>query len=106
MSGDRITLDFAALRAHSSTMRGFSAQVQEAVSAVQSIDLGGGAFGIMCSFLVPPASLVSNATAQAISAEKGMLDRTADEVTAWAGDAQQLEQQLSEQIQTITKALD
>jgi hypothetical protein len=102
----RIAIDADALRQHATAMRQVAADVQEAVEAARGIDLAGGAFGIMCSFLVPPAQLASTAAISGIASSKGMLDRTADEVVEVATETEGAEAERVRALQSLQKGLD
>jgi hypothetical protein len=102
----RIAIDAEALRQHATAMRQVAADVQEAVEAARGIDLAGGAFGIMCSFLVPPAQAASTAAISGITSSKGMLDRTADEVVDVADETDAAEADRVRTFQSVQKALD
>ncbi|WP_311479073.1 hypothetical protein [uncultured Gulosibacter sp.] len=60
--------------------------LDEAQSAVSSINLSGGAFGIMCSFLIPPAQVVTSATSFLLGNAHGMLEREAQALRDFADD--------------------
>lgn len=63
------------LRGQAAKAQTGSAAIAEAQSAVGAMNLTGGAFGIMCAFLVPPALAVTMAASSMLSDAKGMLDR-------------------------------
>lgn len=74
------------LRTQATHARTGSAAIGEAQSAIGSMNLTGGAFGIMCSFLVPPAMLVTGAASLMLANAKGMLDREATALDETASD--------------------
>lgn len=92
-----LDIDPDLLRSQAGQSRDGSAAVGEALAAVGSMNLSGGAFGIMCAFLVTPAMLVTSAAAGLMSNAQGMLDReaaaldkTADDFTGTDSDRAQV----------------
>ena len=86
-----IAIDTDTLRQHASGVERLAADAVEALSAVQSINLSGGAFGVLCSFCVPPVGIVSAAVGAAISGvaanlvgfSAGLTDASARGASIW-----------------------
>lgn len=96
-----IAIDTELLRTHASRIRTVQAGVAEAASAARSTDLGGGAFGLLCAFLVPPATLVTGIAESMILAADGMLERTIDELRAVATDVEAREEDIARDLRTL-----
>lgn len=83
---ERIAIDFDLLSAHAGRVDLVAADVRMAQEAANSTDIGGGAFGLMCSFMVPPVQLVATLARGTIAAAAGMIDRSAEEIRGVASD--------------------
>lgn len=103
---DQISIDADALQAHATRMEALAGDVAEAVSAIDSINLSGGAFGVMCSFLVPLVQPVSKSTASLIAEGEKLLGRTGTELRGAVSDWAQVEQDLTSAIQALHKGMD
>ena len=72
-----------------------SAEAAQAIGtargAVASMNLSGGAFGLMCAFLVPVATSVTVAAERGMAAAQAMLTREADALRATARDFERAE---------------
>jgi hypothetical protein len=86
-------------------MQQLASDAAEAASALQSVNLGGGAFGVLCAWIVPPVSLVSSAVAQHISAAEGVLERTGEEMRSAVTDFETYEQAVTQATETIESGL-
>jgi hypothetical protein len=96
-----IAVDAELVVQHASRLGAVREGVAEAASAVGSVDLGGGAFGVLCSFLVPPAQLVAG---MIVSADD-MLDRTVDELRGFASDVEDRETTIVEQVRALQRGI-
>lgn len=86
MSGEqRIAIDVEVLGAHRRRLEQIGADLAVARDATAATDLGGGAFGLMCAFMVPPLQLVQAAAQRALGQVSASVDRAGREVVA-AGD--------------------
>lgn len=103
---DRLTIDTEVLLRHAARVDQVAADVGVAKDAAGSVNLGGGAFGLMCSFLVPPLDAVSNAARSALAAADGMVARSAREVRGMAGDFDSLEDGIGENLRNYRRELD
>ena len=76
-----VKVEPAVLRAHAAKVADISEGVASAKSASAATDLGGGAFGILCSFMVPPLSAVKTVADLAIDAAAGAVEKTVGDRT-------------------------
>ena len=95
MSSDRIEIDADLLRAQARAAEGAADRIGTALQAVGSMNLGGGAFGLMCAFLVPIAATVTTVAASTMGEAAAMLGREAEALRATADDFDGHEQSLS-----------
>lgn len=72
-----IRVDADVMLQHASRMQQLAQDAAEAAAAIQSINLGGGAFGLLCAWMVPPVAMVSGAVAEHISGAEGVLEMRA-----------------------------
>ncbi|PKI89916.1 hypothetical protein CW368_12185 [Actinomycetales bacterium SN12] len=89
---DRIALDFDTARQHAARVGRVRTDVVRAQEAAGSLDLAGGAFGLMCSFLVPPAVAVSAVAVGTISSVSSLLGRAERELRAVVADFETMEE--------------
>ncbi len=81
-----IAVDQDLITSHAARVEVVASDVGVARDAAGSTNMGGGAFGVLCAFLVPPASVAAGMAQQAIGAAEGMLRRSATEVRGVATD--------------------
>jgi hypothetical protein len=105
VSGD-IRVDADVLHQHAAVIDQLAAEAGRAVSAISSVNLSGGAFGVMCAFLVPPVAIVSGAVGAAIANGQDAISRTAGELRLAVGDFAQREQSTVDTIEGVGRALD
>ncbi|MFT8636429.1 MAG: hypothetical protein ABF811_00505 [Pseudoclavibacter sp.] len=105
MAGE-IRADPDILRGHARGVSVLAEDLDDALAAAQSVNLGGGAFGVLCAFLVPPAGLASSMAVASLRSAGSMLRRAAAEVNGWADDADETESQIVSDIRAIAAALD
>ena len=96
-----ISVDAAALRAQATAVEGIAGNVDYARDAVGSMNLGGGAFGLMCSFLVAPAMAVTMIAAETMAETSRMLRREADALRETADDFEQQEETVGGDMRTL-----
>jgi hypothetical protein len=97
-----IAVDTETVRRHAQRVGQVASDVRLAENAAGSMNVGGGAFGVMCAFLVPPAQLVSSIAIGAISAAATMLEQSEEQLRGLADDFDESEQR---QIDTINGLL-
>jgi hypothetical protein len=96
-----IALDFDILSTQASKVDQIGDDIGLAVSAVRSIDLSGGAFGVMCSFLVAPAQLVTAVAGTMIADCEALLGRTGAQLRNAVSDAQEREREIAQALKAI-----
>lgn len=94
-----IAVDTETVRRHAQRVGQIASDVRLAENAAGSMNVGGGAFGVMCAFLVPPAQLVSSIAIGAISAAATMLEQSEEQLRGLADDFDEGEQR---QLDTIS----
>lgn len=75
MTGE-IKIDGEVLQGHANKVDAYRGDVAQALDAVSGLNLGGGAFGVMCSWMVPAALLASNAVVTEIREVRDAFQRT------------------------------
>lgn len=93
-----IAVDTETIRRHAQRVGQVASDVRLAHDAAGSMNVGGGAFGVMCAFLVPPAQLVSSIAIGAIASAATMLEQSEEQLRGLADDFDEGEQR---QIATI-----
>lgn len=97
-----VKVEPAVLRAHAAKVADISDGVASAKSASAATDLGGGAFGILCSFMVPPLSAVKTVADLAIDAAAGAVEKTVGDLKAVADSYEGADAVNSQTINQIT----
>lgn len=92
-------VDFEVLRNHAHHLDGLNDnEVADAIDAAQQTDVSNGAFGVLCSGLVPAQQSATDACSDAINKLSTMLTDTGDAVRAWADLAEAAEDSVIDQI--------
>jgi hypothetical protein len=104
MSAAGIRIDADTLQQHASAVEQLAAGAAEAVSAIGSITLSGGAFGLMCAWMIPPVAAVSAVVSSTISSGEDLISRTADEIRLAAGDFETQEQEALDTVHGLESA--
>lgn len=102
---ERIQIDFDQMHHHLSRVGTVSEGVHLAADATQGINVGDGAFGVLCSFLAFPTELASAAAQEVINEAGQLIDRAGEELAAAREDFASLEQDLSTQIRSMGSGL-
>ncbi|WP_308492786.1 hypothetical protein [Microbacterium terrisoli] len=89
---EHIAVDQDLIIAHAARVRQVAADVAVARDAASATNMSGGAFGVMCAFLVAPASLVAQVTGATITAAERLVERSATEIRGVADDMAAFEQ--------------
>lgn len=95
MSGEQIEVDPQALRDQAREVESLAGAVDQASEAAASMNLAGGAFGVMCAFLVPPAISITGIARGALRDASELLRREADALRDLADDFEAYEQWIS-----------
>lgn len=103
---DLIAVDTETVRMHAQRVGQIASDVRLAQDAAGSMNLGGGAFGVMCAFLVPPAQIVSSMAIGAIASAATMLEQSEEQLRGLADDFDEGEQRQLDTIDGLNAALD
>lgn len=101
VSADRIEIDSGLLRDQARAVTAAASGVDEARQAASSMNLTGGAFGVMCAFLVPPAMLLTDAASSMLTQASEMLVREAGALRGAADDFDDLERGISNELRRL-----
>jgi hypothetical protein len=102
---DRIAVDQDLILSHAARVETVASDIGVARDAASSTNMAGGAFGVMCAFLVAPASLAASIAGQAIAAAEGMVRRSATEIRGVASDMASFEEAVVDAARTIEGTL-
>lgn len=91
MSGEHIAIDSAIIDAHSRKVEQVAADVRVALQAAGQTMLSAGAFGLMCSWMIPPFLATTGAMSATMASTASALDRSARELRGVASDFEGLE---------------
>lgn len=105
MSGGDIRVDVDLLQQHAGLVDQLASDAAQALSAVQSIHLSGGAFGLLCAWMVPPVGVVSQAVGSAIEQGSQTIERTAAQIRDAAGDFQRYEESVVDVVRGLERGL-
>jgi len=103
---EEISIDFETIAYHAGRVDRVASDVALAQSAASSMNLGGGAFGLMCAFLVLPSTIVSTAAQLALASAQGMVERSAREIRGVSSDFSTLESDITDGVTTLRAELD
>lgn len=102
---DKIAIDQDVIVAHAARVERVASEIAIAKQASTSANMGGGAFGLMCSFLVPFAEAAAHAASTSIGEAGGMVSRSAVELRGVGADAAELESRLVASIRELGASL-
>jgi hypothetical protein len=105
MAGKNIAVDAEVIHSHALRVEQVASDVGVARQAAASTNMGGGAFGVICAFLVAPATMAAAMAGSAIGAAEGMLQRSAREVRGVAADMAATEADIVQAVRALEKAL-
>lgn len=103
---DEIAVDPSALLTEAGRIDHVAGRVDEARNAVDAMNLGGGAFGLMCSFLVSPAMLVTSVAANTMAETASMLRREADTLREIAREFERFEDGVGADLRALSAEVD
>ena len=106
MSGDLIVIDSALLDAHATNVEAVEADVRLAIQAAGQTMLSAGAFGLMCSWMIPPFLGVAGAATATMVSAAGALDQSARDIRAVGADFDKAEERASKKFQALKSELD
>ncbi|WP_295787847.1 hypothetical protein [uncultured Microbacterium sp.] len=102
---DRIAVDAELIGSHASRLGAVASDISLARDAGSSGGLNAEAFGVLCSFLVPPATVAADAARSLIAAAEDMVRRSATEIVGVASDMEAYEQKVLEWVRTLEAGL-
>jgi hypothetical protein len=103
---DHIAIDHDLLLGQASQVERVAADIGLARDAARSTSMGGGAFGVLCGFLVTPATVVATIAGSAIGSAEGMVRRSASELRGVSSDMAAFETELLQSIAQLESPLD
>lgn len=104
-AGAKISLDFDTLVQHAARVEQISADIGEASQAISSINLTGGAFGVLCNFLIAPAQIVTTVAGSLVRDCEHLMQRTGTQLRKTATEAGEREQELVSQLRAIQRGI-
>lgn len=104
--GEQISVDPEVVAYHISRIERTAADAHLAVTAAQSMNVAGGAFGLMCSFLVAPALVTTEAAKHALVSVEDLISRSATVLRAGVGDFDAYEDKVISAVRAIEGDLD
>lgn len=102
---DRIAVDAELIGSHASRLSAVASDISVARDAGSSGGLNAEAFGVLCSFLVPPATMVADAARTLVGAAGDMVRRSATEIVGVGSDLEAYEQKVLETIRALDASL-
>jgi hypothetical protein len=106
IGGDRIAIDSGVIDAHAARVEQVAGDVRVAVQAAGQTMLSASAFGLMCSWMIPPFLATAGAATATMVSAASALDRSAREIRAVAADFDALERQVGEKLGAERSGLD
>ncbi len=103
---ERIAIDADVIAYHARRVDNVASDIHTAVDAAQSMNMAGGAFGVMCAFLVPPAVGVAAVATEALASAERMLERSAEALRDGVSDFASHEDDVVSEISTFRQALE
>ena len=103
--GGKIALDEHVVSYHATRVERLADDVQVAIDAANSMNLMGGAFGVMCSFLVGPTVAVTSLAKGSMQGAEEMLRESARELRAGLADVAAFEDQVISQVRDLAREL-
>ncbi|WP_061962973.1 hypothetical protein [Demequina aurantiaca] len=103
---DKIAIDADVMAHHIGKVNQVATSVGLATSAARSMNLGGGAFGLMCSFLVAPAVAVTSVAVSSIESVEEAIERSAKELKGAVADFDRYESDVEDHVASIGRRLD
>ena len=84
--GGQIRVDPDVVTYHATRIEQAASDAHVAVTAAQSLNVAGGAFGLMCAFLVTPAMVTTEAAKLMLVSVENLISRSATVLRAGVGD--------------------
>lgn len=102
---DRIAIDHELILSHAARVETVASDIAVARDAGSSTNMSGGAFGMLCAFLAPPATLAASMATQTIAAAEGMVRRSATEIRGVGSDIAAYEETVEQAVRTLEGGL-
>ncbi len=102
----RIRVDPEVVSYHAARIERTAADAHLAVTAAQSMNVGGGAFGLLCSFLVAPAMVTTEAAKLALVSVEDVISRSATVLRAGVGDFDRFEDTVIDTVRELVSNVD
>ena len=103
--GDKITIEADLLIEQARIAEAAADSVVTARNAIASMNLGGGAFGVMCAGLVSIAQAVTDLADNSLREARAMLEREAAALRGTLSDFTDLEDNVSADLDAIMRAI-
>jgi hypothetical protein len=103
---ETITIDPDLIAAHAARVDQVAGDIGVARSAGGSTNMAGGAFGVMCAFLVPAASMVASMAMSAITSAEDMVKRSSTELKEVVKDFTTTEDAIIADVKSIQSGLE
>jgi hypothetical protein len=100
-----VSLDVDVLRHQASRVEQLGSEVAEASAAIASMNLGGGAFGVLCGFLVVPAAAAGGAARLMTDGCANLLQRAGTQLRHVVSDTEQREHDIAESLRAIERGI-
>lgn len=102
---NEVVVDTGAMRSHASAVDGIAARLAEAADASATMAIPDMAFGLLCSFLVPPAMLVQTLAAGTVSGAASAMEGISSSITGAAEAYDAIDHFVQDSLSKITKAM-
>ncbi|WP_295781479.1 hypothetical protein [uncultured Microbacterium sp.] len=102
---ERIAVDSELIGSHASRLGAVASDISLARDAGSAGGLNAEAFGVLCAFLVPPATMAADAAGSLIAAAGEMVRRSATEIVGVGGDMDAYEQKVLEWVRALEAGL-
>ncbi|GIG22544.1 hypothetical protein Cch01nite_32680 [Cellulomonas chitinilytica] len=100
-----LTVDTSAMRAHARAVEGIAARLSEAADASATAAMPDASFGLLCAFLLPPATLVQTLAAGSVQAAATAMEGIATTIGGSADAYDAIDGAVHDALSRITKAL-
>lgn len=104
--GDLISVDPDVVTYHATRVEQAASDAHVAVTAAQSMNVAGGAFGLMCAFLVTPAMVTTEAAKLMLVSVENLIGRSATVLRAGVGDFVVHEERVIDTVRALQADLD
>lgn len=102
----QIRVDPEVVSYHAGRIERTAADAHLAVTAAQSMNVGGGAFGLLCSFLVAPAMVTTEAAKLTLVSVEDVISRSATVLRAGVGDFDRFEDTVIDTVRDLVSDVD